>query len=334
MTDKTESWIIQTASEIQKNLQALAESTPSLKALVSDPSLRPLYQSEYYSLLAGGKRIRPLMTLEVCRILGGDVSAAMPLACAAEMIHTYSLIHDDLPCMDNDDIRRGKPTNHKVYGEAIAILAGDGLLSDAFAVASSASHLSCEQKLAAIRVLSEAAGSTGMVGGQVMDLEGEQAELPLESLLQLHSRKTGAMIRASVQLGMIAAGIMPNESAHSTNLDRTESAQLEEKLCCANETALHKNDIWNALTQYASDVGLAFQVVDDVLDVTANAAALGKSVGKDKAEHKTTFLKYYCVEEALEYARKLSEHACSVIEEVPGNERLCDLARYLSERNH
>jgi len=259
-----------------------------------------LKEAQDYSLMAGGKRIRPALVIEVCKMLGGDVKDALPLACAIEMIHTYSLIHDDLPCMDNDDLRRGKPTSHKAFGEATAILAGDGLLTDAFLLAASNPRAEVVQR--AVRVLSQAAGSMGMVGGQVMDLEGETRRLSLDELLQLHAQKTGALICAAVQLGAIAAGEAEDSPA------------------------------WKALTTYANRIGLAFQVVDDVLDVTADAALLGKSKGKDKAVNKTTFLTYYTVEEAQAYADRLTDEAVSAVASIDHEGYLQALAEYLAKR--
>jgi geranylgeranyl diphosphate synthase type II len=259
-----------------------------------------LKEAQDYSLMAGGKRIRPFLVLEVCHMLGGDENNALPLACAIEMIHTYSLIHDDLPCMDNDDLRRGKPTSHKAFGEAMAILSGDGLLTDAFMLAASLPE--AERAQQAVRVLAEAAGSMGMVGGQVMDLEGETRQLSPEELLQLHAQKTGALIRAAVWLGAIAAGE-----------------------CCGSP-------VWKALTTYAERIGLAFQVVDDVLDVTADATLLGKSKGKDQAVNKTTFLTYDTVDEAKAYAARLTDEAVATVAPIDRDGSLQALAEYLANR--
>jgi geranylgeranyl diphosphate synthase type II len=263
---------------------------------------KELFESIEYSLLAPGKRLRPIFCFEFCRMAGGEWEKAAPFAAAVEMIHNYSLIHDDLPCMDNDDFRRGRPTNHKVYGEAVAILAGDGLLTDAFSVVASNTHVSEAGRLAAVSVLSCAAGSTGMVGGQVMDMRGERERLSLDTLLSLHARKTGAMICASVQLGALAAGCEMG------------------------------SDAWDALTRYAERIGLAFQVIDDVLDATADPSLLGKSVGKDARADKTTFLTYYTIDEAKAYAKKLTEEACLAVEGIDREGTLSALARYLAER--
>ena len=288
------------AALVEKALASRAAWVNVLRLLDSDEALSALKQAQDYSLMAGGKRIRPALVMETCAMLGGERESALPFACAVEMIHTYSLIHDDLPCMDNDDLRRGKPTSHKMYGEATAILAGDALLTDAFTVA--ASHKDADKALAAVRILSCAAGSVGMVGGQMMDMQGEKERLSLDQLLQLHARKTGALIRASVQLGAVAAGV----DEHSLP--------------------------WEALVTYAERVGLAFQVVDDILDVTAEPELLGKSKGKDSTENKTTFLTYYTVDEAREYAACLTKQATQALAPWDGQGILCELARYLAQR--
>ncbi len=288
------------AALVESALTTRAAQFDSLSLLANNEQLAALKEAQDYSLMAGGKRIRPALVLEVCAVLGGECTCALPFACAVEMIHTYSLIHDDLPCMDNDDLRRGKPTSHKVFGEATAILAGDGLLTDAFGVA--ASHADEKKALLATRTLAAAAGSIGMVGGQMMDMRGECEHYSLATLLQLHARKTGALICAAAQLGAIAAGYEPQ----------------------------HKE--WQAITTYAQCIGLAFQVVDDILDVTADPTLLGKSKGKDTAENKTTFLTYYTVDEAREYARQLTEQAIAAIEQIDQQGILCALANYLAER--
>lgn len=269
-----------------------------------DTDINNLLAAEKYSLFAGGKRIRPFLVIEFCKLFGGKTEAALPFACAIEMIHTYSLIHDDLPCMDNDDLRRGKPTNHKVFGYSTALLAGDGLLTHAFGVAASNPHVSAETALAAVKVISEAAGEFGMVGGQVIDLEGENQRLPLERLLKLHSMKTGALIRASCVMGALAAG-------------------------CAIDS-----DEVSVADEYAQRIGLSFQIIDDILDVTADEAELGKSIGSDAESNKTTFMSYYDVQGAREYASGLTAQAVSYIAELEGSEALTDLAAYLLERKN
>ena len=268
-----------------------------------DEDIRELLESEKYSLFAGGKRIRPFLTIEFCKLFGGNAEAALPFACAVEMIHTYSLIHDDLPCMDDDDLRRGKPTNHKVFGYATALLAGDGLLTHAFGVAAGNPYVSAENALEAVRVLSECAGEFGMVGGQIIDLAGENKKLSLEKLIKLHSLKTGALIRASAVMGALAAG-------------------------CTKESPEYKSTI-----EYASSVGLAFQIIDDILDVCATEEAMGKSLS-DSDRNKTTFMTYYALNDAREYASRLTAKAVSEISRYEGSETLTDLAVYLLERDH
>ena len=216
-----------------------------------------LQEAMEYSLLAGGKRIRPVLTLETCRMCGGDVLAALPFACAAEMVHTYSLIHDDLPAMDDDALRRGRPTNHKVYGEATAILAGDALLTAAFEQLVRA-DLPASQIVEGVKCLAHAAGSAGMVGGQALDMAGEGRALDREELELLQSLKTGALICAAAELGCIAAG--------GTQEQRTQ------------------------VRAYAQALGRAFQVRDDMLDIISSQEELGKTVGSDRVNEKSTFV--------------------------------------------
>ncbi len=269
-----------------------------------DKDIKSLLDSEKYSLFAGGKRIRPFLVIEFCKLFGGDVKAALPFAAAIEMIHTYSLIHDDLPCMDDDDLRRGRPTNHKVFGYSTALLAGDALLTHAFGVAASNKYVSAEIALEAVATLSEAAGEFGMVGGQIIDLEGETRRLSLEELLKLHSLKTGALIRAAAVMGALAAGCKKNSIEMAATLE------------------------------YASGIGLCFQVIDDVLDVTASEEKLGKTVGSDCQRNKTTFMSYYTIEEAKKYAAELTAKAVSAISDYSASETLTDFAAFLLERDY
>lgn len=255
-----------------------------------------------YSLMAGGKRVRPALTLEFCRLFGGDPQNALPFAAAVEIIHTFSLIHDDLPCMDNDDLRRGRPTSHKVFGEAYALLAGDGLALDAFGMAASNEAVSPEARAQAVVFLSQAAGTAGMVRGQIMDMFGEQNTLTYEELLALHAHKTGALIRVAAQMGALAAGYA------------ADSPEMK------------------AAVGYAERIGLAFQVIDDVLDVTSTPEAMGKSVGGDADRNKNTFLSFSTVPEAEAFAEKLTEEAVTLISHYDGAERLVALARYLAVR--
>jgi geranylgeranyl diphosphate synthase type II len=267
-----------------------------------EPLLETLYSAMRYSALSGGKRIRPFLTLETAQMFGCEAKRAIYFAVALEMVHTYSLIHDDLPCMDDDDMRRGKPTNHKVYGEATATLAGDALLTGAFELLCAA-DLPSDAVRAAVRVLAEAAGADGMVGGQVMDLAAENNEISFETLVKLHTLKTGAMITAAVRLGMIAAGVTD---------EATQSAMIG----------------------YARHIGLAFQIVDDVLDASGDESTLGKPIGSDAEQGKVTFLHFLSPEEAMAYAEKLTESAEQLLMPFENADTLRALARYLLERNH
>ena len=261
-----------------------------------------IFDAERYSLLGGGKRVRPFIVNECCRVLGGKTEASMPLACAVEMIHTYSLIHDDLPCMDDDDVRRGKPSSHKAFGYANALLAGDALLTRAFLVIAEAKELSFETRAEAVRILARAAGDRGMIGGQIMDLIGETQELEFETLVKLHTHKTAALIECSALLGALAAG-------YGTESDEAKS-----------------------LAEYAVNIGIAFQVVDDILDMTATEAVLGKSVGSDVGHNKTTFLTHCDIDSAKQYAEGLTSRAISAISRVENSELLTDFACYLLDR--
>ena len=237
-----------------------------------------LYDAMYYSLLAGGKRIRPVLLLECCRLCGGDVTAALPFAGAIEMIHTYSLIHDDLPCMDDDDLRRGRPTNHKVYGEATAVLAGDALLTAAFEfMLEPAAAVPPERALEAAGILARAAGGCGMVGGQVLDMSGEGHSLSLNEVEELQRLKTGALISAAAEMGCALAG---------GSEEQRQSA-----------------------VRYAQCLGLAFQIQDDILDVVGDEATLGKPVGSDARREKSTFVTLKGVEACRELVDMLTAEA-------------------------
>lgn len=291
---------------------ALAENSAATEAALEEffknkngsGSLEIILSAEKYSLLGGGKRIRPFLVNEVARVLGASLEASMPFAIAVEMVHTYSLIHDDLPCMDDDDFRRGKPSNHKVYGEAYAMLAGDALLTNAFLAAASNQKLSATSLKDAVIALANAAGDEGMIGGQVTDLEGEEKELTFEELLRLHSLKTGKMIEVSALLGCIAAGY---------------SAETKEA---------------RAVCAYARNIGLAFQAIDDLLDRIGDEAVVGKTLFSDTENQKTTFLSFYGIDGVKDYAKRLTEDAISEISEIEGSERLCELATYLLERDN
>ena len=240
----------------------------------ADMPQKQLFEAMEYSLLAGGKRLRPIFVFDFCRMCGGDWHEAAPFAAAIEMIHTYSLIHDDLPCMDNDDFRRGRPTNHKVYGEATAVLAGDGLLTAAFSYLAKAPY-SAETRIRAVEVLSECAGELGMVGGQVLDMSSEQRQCTEQEVLDIQSRKTGALIRAACMLGVLAGG-------------GTE-VQLQ------------------SAANFASHLGLAFQIRDDMLDVIGNAEEMGKAVGTDAV--KNTFVQLYGLDTCDELVREYTKQA-------------------------
>lgn len=261
-----------------------------------------LYAAMEYSLLSGGKRIRPVLTLESCRMCGGMVEEALPFACAVEMIHTYSLIHDDLPCMDDDDLRRGKPTNHKVFGEATAVLAGDGLLTAAFETAlEGGGSLPPERVVAAAGCLARAAGARGMVGGQALDMAAEGRAVTRRDVEQLQKQKTGALLSAAAEMGCIVA-----------------SGGAAER---------------DALRSYAQKLGLAFQVRDDVLDVEGDPASLGKPVGSDRINEKTTFVTLLGVEDCRVLVEELTAQAVKALEPFGEKGRfLCWLARMLAGR--
>jgi len=265
-------------------------------------SYRILLAAMRYSLLAGGKRIRPVLVLKFCEASGGDSSLALPFACAVEMIHTYSLIHDDLPCMDNDDLRRGRPTNHKMFGEYTATLAGDALQAAAFETLFF-SKMPPEVIVAAGRVLATAAGQDGMCGGQYLDMAGEGVTLTLEGIKELQILKTGALLRAACIIGVSAAG------KEADNVKMT------------------------AAEHYASAIGLAFQIRDDILDRTATAEALGKSVGSDAASGKATFVSLLGVEACQKLVLQKTEEAKTAISGVfEKPEFLCRMADQLASR--
>lgn len=254
-----------------------------------------LLEAMRYSLFAGGKRLRPALVLGAADIIAGDDAVALGAACALEMIHTYSLIHDDLPVMDNDDLRRGRPTSHKVFGEATAILAGDALLTMAFDVAAEAGNLRV------VREIAQAAGVEGMAGGQQLDVEAEGKALPLEAMRRVHAFKTGALIRVSVRAGAMLAG------AHEQQLD--------------------------ALTRYGENLGLAFQIADDILDVTSDTETLGKPVGSDAANAKSTYPALLGLDRARALAREAADDAVSALEGFgPEADTFRALARFVVER--
>ena len=252
-----------------------------------------------YSLTAGGKRIRPVLTLEFARLNGLEPERALPVACAVEMLHTYSLIHDDLPCMDNDDLRRGKPTNHRVFGESTAVLAGDALQAEAFG-SILRSPLSAERRAKCAGILAGAAGVDGICGGQYMDLAAEGHALSSEELSDLQGRKTGALLAGACMLGAAAAG--------------------------AGEEQL------DAAGQYGAQLGAAFQIRDDVLDVMSTVDELGKPIGSDKRGGKTTFMSLYGADECSRMVDKITAMACKTVAGIDTDGFLTELANSLAKR--
>ena len=258
---------------------------------------KALFDAMEYSLLAPGKRLRPVFAFEFCRMAGGQWEKAAPFAAAVEMIHNYSLIHDDLPCMDNDDFRRGRPTNHKVYGETLAVLAGDALLTDAFAVAASA-EIPGKDIAFAIQILSENAGSLGMVGGQVLDTMSEERTLTEQEVLDIQSRKTGALINAACVLGVVAAG------------------GSEEQL--------------QAAAGFAGALGMAFQIRDDMLDVIGTQEEMGKGVGTDA--NKNTFVRLYGLDKCAQLVDTYTKTALDCLSAFRDTEYMRELALSLINR--
>ncbi len=260
-----------------------------------------LMEAMDYSLMAGGKRLRPALVLEFCRACGGDVDAALPVACGIEMLHTYSLIHDDLPCMDDDDLRRGRPTNHKVFGECTAVLAGDALQAEAFG-AILRSDLPPERKAACAEALADAAGVDGMCGGQYMDMDSEKRVMSEDEVTELQARKTGALLTAACRMGVLAAG-------------GTEEQE-------------------DAAMRYGAFLGAAFQIRDDMLDELSTEAELGKPIGSDQAEGKITFMTLYGAEKCAIIVERLTEGAKAAARELPDGEFLCELAERMANRSH
>ena len=259
-----------------------------------------LAEAMRYSLLAGGKRIRPMLVLEFCRIAGGDVEKALPAACGIEMLHTYSLIHDDLPCMDNDDLRRGKPTNHVVYGECTAALAGDALQAEAFG-SILRSELPAENRAECAEILAGAVGLDGMCGGQYLDMLWEGRSLSEQELTEINSRKTGALLGAACQMGVAAAG----------------GSRL----------------MLDAAGHFGAALGMAFQIKDDMLDVTSTDEVLGKPVGSDAQEKKNTYAVLMGLEGCQRTVEKLTDAAKTVLKEAfDDTDFLCDLAESLANR--
>lgn len=283
-----------------QNYIDLVESALREYVKVFENPQKRIYEAMEYSLMAGGKRLRPVIMMMAAKMCGKPAEMVLPFAAAIEMIHTYSLIHDDLPAMDNDDLRRGKPTNHKVYGEAMAILAGDALLTKAFEAAASFDDesISKDRVLRAISVLAQAAGDNGMVGGQVVDIESRNEDAEL--LKYLHSLKTGALIRASGVIGAILAGASEEEI--------------------------------KAVESFCTNLGIAFQIQDDILDVTGSEEELGKPIGSDAENEKSTYVTIFGVEKAEQMADEYTKKAIESLGIFKDNHELCDLARKLMGR--
>jgi geranylgeranyl diphosphate synthase, type II len=264
---------------------------------------KSIIDSMRYSLLSGGKRIRPILAMSFCEALNGEIKEVLPFACAIEFIHTYSLIHDDLPAMDNDDLRRGRPTNHKVFGEAKAILAGDSLLNYAFEIMLSevVKKQYSSKFVEAAKVISSASGVRGMIGGQVIDIESEGTHLSIDTLIDMHSKKTGALIEASCLCGCIIA---------------------------------NRQDIIDKVIEYSKCIGITFQIVDDILDYTGDINKLGKNTGSDAANNKSTFVSILGIDESRKMAEKYTETARVIAGEIDGTGFLIELTNYLLHREY
>lgn len=306
MSSRSSTTMTKSSTDIRTYLEeSRARVDAALEALMPPADSAPtrIHEAMRYSVFSGGKRLRPILALEAFAVSGGTGDAAVAPACATELIHTYSLIHDDLPAMDDDDLRRGKPTCHRVFGEAVAILAGDGLLTLAFEVAAGADSVDWMRRVEIIRELASANGSRGMVGGQAADIESEGREPTLEALEFIHENKTGKALVAALRVGAFAA------SADVAALD--------------------------ALTSYGRKIGLAFQVSDDLLDVRGTAEEMGKAVGKDAGKGKLTYPGLVGVEKAAARARELSEGAVADLELFGGTaDRLRSLASFIVERRN
>jgi len=281
------------------------EVDAALSRFLPKASARPstIHKAMRYSIFAGGKRMRPALLLAAVEACGGAIKPALPLACAIECIHTYSLIHDDLPAMDNDDFRRGKPTNHKVFGEGIAVLAGDALLTQAFEIAAQCDAWPRYTHRDIVLEVARAAGSLQLIAGQVADLEGEGRDLSVAELKYIHERKTSALLCASVRLGGMSANCTP--------------AQLK------------------ALTTFGYNVGLAFQVIDDILDVTQTTEKLGKTAGKDVTAQKATYPRLVGLDRSRKIAAQLTHRAFDALKPFKGRATALEaLAQYLLNREH
>ena len=288
--------IEETVRKVETRLEEL------LPAATTEPAT--IHAAMRYSVFAGGKRIRPLLCLEAAKACGGSEANALNAACALETLHTYTLIHDDLPCMDNDDLRRGKPTNHKVYGEGIAVLAGDALLTETFGILARVPENERYGVRDYVAEMAHQTGSLRLIGGQVLDLEGEGRPLSTEEIRAIHLGKTAALIMAAVRLGGMTAACT--------------AEQLE------------------ALTTYGRNLGLAFQIIDDILDVTSTPEVLGKSIGKDIREEKATYSALVGIDNARAEARELTASARAALDAFPAEKRdtLLAINEYLLNRNY
>ncbi|AIS52383.1 farnesyl diphosphate synthase [Thermoanaerobacter kivui] len=288
--------------QLRKKQQLVEEELHRILDIDEKPEI--IYEAMRYSVFAGGKRLRPVLCLSSCELLGGDLNKALPVACAIELIHTYSLIHDDLPAMDNDDLRRGKPTNHKVYGEAIAILAGDGLLNLGYEVLvryALENPQDYERILKATNEIARASGCKGIIGGQVVDILSQNTKISYEELKFMHEHKTGALIEASVCAGAYIAGAT-------------------------------EEDI-KVLREYANLIGFAFQIKDDILNVIGEEEKLGKKVGSDKEKGKSTFVNIFGLEKSQEMVRELTQNAIRILDRFGKKAQfLKELSNYLIER--
>ncbi len=299
-TGRRASGVASLESYLAERRRVVEEALDRLMPPADAPPAR-LHEAMRYGVFSGGKRLRPILAIAAFELAGGSGSGVLTPACATELIHTYSLVHDDLPAMDDDDLRRGRPTCHKVFGEGVAVLAGDGLLTLAFQVVAEDDALPAERRLAIVQKLAEANGPSGMVGGQVADVEAEGQEPSLSTIGFVHSRKTGAPIAAAVVVGAIAAGAPSEQQA--------------------------------ALASYGERVGLAFQIADDLLDVTGTAEEMGKAVGKDHERGKMTYPGVVGAEASAARARELVEQAIADV--APYGERawaLEAIARFIVER--
>jgi len=290
-------------SDIMAERRTLVDAALDRRLPPADEPPPTIHEAMRYSVFAGGKRLRPMLALFGCEAVGGKLEDAMPAAVALELIHTYSLVHDDLPAMDDDDFRRGRPTCHKVYGEAIAVLAGDALLTHAFQVLAdpTATDVPAARRLQIVAEISAAAGSLGMVGGQTMDIQAEGKALDPTALLTLHSKKTGALLRASLRVGGLAGG--------------------------ADDAAMA------SLTRYGERLGLAFQIVDDILDIEGSSVEMGKTAGSDMRKHKATYPAVFGLEASRQEAARLLAEACEAVFPLGGGATtLLALADFVGRR--